>query len=317
MSLSIVEHEDEATESICTVETEPIRRRLTARRTLAVLPTLCTLGNCLCGFLVIFFASRNPEIAQMPWQWTPLTLAAVFVFVGMIFDGLDGQMARKTGRTSNWGAQLDSMADMVTFGVAPAFLAVQLVGIKTPFVSESGDPLSDRVALVIACIYVTCAALRLARFNIAADTEGPSAHMYFEGLPSPGAAGTVASLVLLHERFLANYSGELLNQTNPAGLATPWPMQLSAIGMVLIMMLTALAMVGRLQYVHVLNRYLRERAPIEYIAILMAIGLLVMVHVQGALAAGLVAYALSAPVSWIVKKIGFRGRGSGFRKGQP
>lgn len=264
----------------------PSRRRVAARRTLAVLPTLCTLGNCLCGFLVVFFASRDPIGAEMPWNWTPLTIGAVFVFLGMLFDGLDGRLARMTRRTSELGEQLDSMADMVTFGVAPAFLAVQLVAVQNPFIGKV-DTLFDRTALIIACIYVACAALRLARFNIEIHSDVPTAHMSFEGLPTPGAAGTVASLVLLHQHFLANQN------------ANPWAMTISSIGMVAIMFLVALAMVSRLRYVHVTNRYLRERARIEYIAILVAVGLLLLVHLQGALAAGLVAYALSAPVGWV------------------
>ena len=98
------------------------------------------------------------------------------------------------------------MADMVTFGVAPAFLAVQLIGVETPFVSMANDQMFDRVVVMVACIYVACTALRLARFNIIQATEADKTnHLSFEGLPSPGAAGTVASLVLLHQHFFGGW----------------------------------------------------------------------------------------------------------------
>ncbi|MAE66034.1 MAG: CDP-diacylglycerol--serine O-phosphatidyltransferase [Phycisphaeraceae bacterium] len=274
-------------------ESDPFEapRRTAAQRSLAVLPTLCTLGNCLCGFLAVFFASRKPE-TQMAWNWTPLTVAAAFVFLGMLFDALDGRLARLTRHTSDLGAQLDSMADMVTFGVAPAFIAVQLVALEAPFMSIKADRPYDRMVLVIACIYVSCAALRLARFNIEIGGDDVSHHTWFEGLPTPGAGGTVASLVLLHEHFLANQRG--LSVT------------LSSIGMVAITLLAAIAMVSRLPYVHLINRFLRDRARIEYIAIAVAIGLLLFVHPQGSLAAAFVIYALSAPIVAMLSLLGRR-----------
>src|SRR5690606_59337 len=97
----------------------------------------CTLANMLCGFLAIFVASRPVGDANLPWEWTPLTMAAVFVFMGMVFDAFDGHLARLTRSVSDIGEQLDSLADMVTFGIAPAFLAVQLVGVQVPYLSLS------------------------------------------------------------------------------------------------------------------------------------------------------------------------------------
>ena len=260
-----------------------------ARRSLAVLPALFTLGNCLSGFLAIFFASRKPE-TQLMWDWTPLTVGAAFIFMGMLLDALDGRIARITRQTSDLGEQLDSMADMVTFGVAPAYLAVQLVVVEAPFFSAKADSYFDRTVLVIACIYVACAALRLARFNIETGSGQVTDHLSFNGLPTPGAAGTVASLVLLHEHFLAHERAH-------------WTMTGVSVGMVAIMLLTALAMVSRLRYAHVLNRYLRERAPLEYIALFVIVGLLTFIDLLGSLATGMVLYALSAPVLWVLHRI--------------
>ena len=258
-----------------------------ARRGIAVLPTLFTLGNLLCGSAAIFVASR-PVGVDLPFDWTPLTFAAIFVFGGMVLDGLDGSIARLTRSFSELGEQLDSMADMVTFGVAPAFMAVQLVKVGAPFVSESerGDTIFGRVALAIAAIYVACAALRLARFNIELASEDKIDHGSFDGLPSPGAAGTVASFVLLHQHFLTVQE-----------LQVPLLIPLAAVGMVLIMLLAALGMVSRLRYLHVINRYVRGRAPFGTISKAVCVVLLLIVHLQAALAAAFVLYALSAPAS--------------------
>ncbi len=268
----------------------PTRRRRAAMRTIAVLPTLFTLGNLLCGFGSVFYASRSPA-TDLPLGWSPLALAAAFIFLGMVFDGLDGRIARLTRHTSDLGEQLDSMADMVTFGVAPAFLAVQLIGVETPFFSEAGDRLFDRVVIVIACIYIACAALRLARFNIELANPEQADHSSFEGLPSPGAAGTVASLGLLHQHFLIDR------------VATHWSIRIAAVGMVAIMMLAGFAMVSRLRYVHVVNRYVRGRAGFGTIAMIVALGLLLLIHPQGSIAGGFTFYALSAPVGWVWAKL--------------
>ena len=269
------------------------RRRRAVRVTAAVLPTLLTLGNLLAGGAAIFLASRPPG-ATLPWDWTALTFAAACIFVGMVFDGLDGRIARLTGTTSDLGEQLDSMADMVTFGVAPAFLAVQLVGIGTPFLSLKGDLYFDRVALIVAGIYVACTALRLARFNIEINQPAESDHTSFKGLPSPGAAGTVASVILLHQHFLAQLQSHY------------WLITLSEVGMVLIMLLAAFAMVSRLRYVHVLNRYFRNRARFGAVTRIVVILLLLMIDVQAAMAAAFVLYALSAPSRWLWQKLARR-----------
>ncbi|NJL31439.1 MAG: hypothetical protein HC898_07300 [Phycisphaerales bacterium] len=187
------------------------RRRI--RKSAVILPTLFTLGNALSGFMAVFFASR-PATAELPWGWTPITFASLCIFIGMVFDALDGRIARLTRQTSDLGEQLDSMADMVTFGVAPAFIAVQLVlGGDTPyFASNQADTFFGRIALVVACIYVSCTALRLARFNIESRSPQLEDHLSFKGLPSPGAAGTVASMILLHQHFLADITRKHLAQ---------------------------------------------------------------------------------------------------------
>ena len=284
------------------------RRRRAALKAIAVLPTMFTLANLLSGFLAIFLASRDPVATQLPFGWSPLTCAVVAVFMGMIFDALDGRIARLTNQTSELGEQLDSFADMVTFGVAPAFIAIMLVDVDIPFLAQGkGDNLLDRAVLITGALYCACAALRLARFNVEVKSAAVADHMSFKGLPSPGAAGTVASIVLLHEHLLAPLMRE--------HLATPleprdesWPLWLSKVGMIIVMLLVAFAMVSRLRYSHVLNRYFRGKASFNTIVLCVVGVMAVAIVPQYAIAAGLVVYALSAPVVWLwYKTVGKKG----------
>ncbi len=252
-----------------------------ARRGVAISPTLFTLANALSGFMAVFLASRPPDI-ELPLGISPLVFASMCVFAAMFFDAIDGQIARLTRSVSDLGAQLDSMADMVSFGVAPAFIAVQLAGVRLPFVSLRGDHYYDRLALIAACIYVACAALRLARFNIEVDPDHARGHTVFRGLPSPGAAGTVAGLVMLHAYLLAG--------------GPQWLARSAAMGVLGVMLLTAFAMISRLPYVHLINRYLRGRAPFGYVAMGVVVLLLLTIAPQWSIAGAFVSYALSAPI---------------------
>lgn len=268
----------------------PLRR---AVGMVKVLPSLLTLSNLLCGFGAIFYASRpfvrGDEGTYVLGHWQPLSVAAVLIFLGMLFDALDGRLARMTRQTSELGEQLDSMADMVTFGVAPAFMLIELVDIGTPFIGSAGaDTFLDRAVLVIAAVYVGCCALRLARFNI--ETEGPEEvnHNSFKGLPSPAAGGTIAGLLLLHASLLGEY------QTIA---------EVTGVGLVLVALLVAAAMVSTVPYSHVANRYLRGRAPFHYVAgLVIALPLLLLLP-ELTLAVAFSAYALSAPLGLLMRRL--------------
>ncbi len=257
-------------------------------KTIAVLPTLFTLGNLLCGFMAVFVASR-PMDTPMVFDWSPLTCAAVFIFIGQLADALDGRVARLTRSTSDLGEQLDSMADMVTFGVAPAFILVQIIGVQAPYLSDTGDTFYDRLGLAIAGIYVACAGLRLARFNIEVADSSVKSHLFFDGLPSPGAAGAVAGLALLHQAIFANDHG------SPSASVAAYVMLAATL-------LCALAMVSRFRYVHVMNRYVRGRAPFMSVVVAVIVLLLLLVWPQPAIAGGFVAYAVTGPVSALLRK---------------
>lgn len=265
-------------------------------RAVALLPSLLTLGNLLCGFMSIVYASRGFEPIEpatyVLGYWTPLTISAVLVFVGMIFDGLDGWVARLTRSYSDLGEQLDSMADMITFGLAPAFLVVQLADIGTPFVgSHTTDSYLGRITLVLAAVYVACAALRLARFNLEQakdDLDATQGHEAFTGLPSPGAAGTVAAIVILHQSRWA---------ADPSHL---WALLVTA-ALVVVMFGVALAMVSRLPYSHLVNRHLRHRAPFRTIVLFILVIALSWIEFQVSLAVGFIVYVMTAPTQALLK----------------
>lgn len=277
------------------------RRRLRTTRMVRVLPSMFTLGNLLCGFAAIFFASRpiGTEVLLGRNPVPVLVIAAAFVFIGMVLDALDGRIARLTRGASELGEQLDSMADMVTFGVAPAFLVIQLVDISTPFFGETHPKWNvyfERAVFVVAGVYAACTALRLARFNIELEQPGESDHLTFKGLPSPAAAGTVCSLVLLHQWLVVRQPAGV-----EIGFLTDWPKQTAA-GMVAVTLLAAIAMVSTIRYVHFANRFLRDRAPIHYIGYATFVLIPLLIWPQVTLAIAFVGYALSAPAMLLARQ---------------
>jgi len=171
-------------------------------RAFAVLPTLLTLGNAFCGFAAITYSAKvGPD--QVQPDESHLLVAAFYIFFAMLFDVLDGAAARWTNQTSDFGAQLDSLCDAVSFGVAPAFLMLQFM---LQFAETS--MFHPRILWVIAALFAVCAILRLARFNV--ETEEEDSHAHFSGLPSPAAAGAVASFPI------AMYGIEnMIEATNP------------------------------------------------------------------------------------------------------
>lgn len=178
------------------VTTSQFWLRLRGQQMFAVIPTLLTLGNSACGFGSITYAAKvGPETASA----NNLYIAALLIFVAMIFDMLDGPVARLSRQTSGFGAQLDSLSDAISFGVAPAFLMLQFSHVFHP-----------RVLWVIAVLYVLAAVLRLARFNVNKDED--ESRRPFCGLPSPAAAGTVASLVIINPAH-SDLAGVFTQQT--------------------------------------------------------------------------------------------------------
>jgi CDP-diacylglycerol--serine O-phosphatidyltransferase len=251
-----------------------------------VLPTLLTMGNLFCGFLAIAFcvdamtidagsgheALRNERLGYAGW----------LIFLGMIFDALDGSVARLAGGTSTLGAQLDSLADMVSFGAAPALLAKCLA-------EGPGGMENHKLTLYFSAFFVLMAGLRLARYN-SKHGDPEEAHLWFEGLPTPGAAGVIAGLaVVLPDPYFAHHGAALG--------ALPWAT-----------LLLGIFMVSRLPFAHFVNRFLKGRKPIHYLVVATAVLVLCLAFHSFAivLASSLLAYALSGPVMGLVRLRGDR-----------
>jgi len=213
-------------------------------RKVEALPSLLTLGNLLCGFHALYLASRGTQAGFVAAAW--------LVFVAMVFDALDGKLARLTGVSSRFGAELDSLADMVSFGVAPAFLVASLsasVGLGHP-----------RLVWLSCLVFAVCAGLRLARFNVETSPDQES-HEWFEGLPSPAAAGQVASLVILHFYLVENFKVGFLPRLLPT-----------------ITFVAGVLMVSRVRYRHVVSQFLGERHGFAELAFVAIVVVLVITH---------------------------------------
>ena len=173
----------------------PTRR---PRRAAYALPTLFTAGNIFLGFIAILraFEAAMQGAAGHLGPNDNLAIAAKAIGAAVILDGLDGRIARMTNTVSDFGREMDSLADVITFGMAPAVLAYAW-GVQ--FVQPGGLMLDRRAGYFMAFLFLLCGAARLARFNVQTNpvpkNPGRKDRKYFVGLPIPAAAGMVAAIV--------------------------------------------------------------------------------------------------------------------------
>ncbi len=254
------------------------------RLNLAVLPTMLTLGNGVCGMAAIAVALS----AHLQWEDDQkLLVAGVFIFAGMLFDALDGSAARMTGQASKFGAELDSLCDAITFGVAPAVLVWRI-----------STMMPHRLSWGIGVLFTLCVLIRLARFNV--ETDEDDAHDRFEGLPSPAAAGTLAAFAIAipelkriskaddayfdSVRYLAEKSWEAAPLFVPA-----------------LAVLLAYLMVSRFQYPHI-QQLVRGRRSFHQIGqgLFAVVGIIVLHEL--ALPIALCYFALASPVRSLLSR---------------
>lgn len=242
-------------------------------RTIAVLPTLFTLGNLVCGFFSIVVASRverpltdrippSPAGVVVAFDSTDPThnimLSGWLIFLGMIFDALDGHVARLARSSSDFGAELDSLCDVVTFGVAPGFLLVKMCPYLTYYHPEA--------IWVIAAALPVCAALRLARFNV--ETPADDDHLNFSGLPSPAAAGSIAGFAILFYTLRRDTS-TLSNLQQVDSIMEIW--------VCLFALAAGALMVSRIPYPHIVNQIFRgQRSFGHLVSVVFAMMLIVI-----------------------------------------
>jgi CDP-diacylglycerol--serine O-phosphatidyltransferase len=154
------------------------------------LPNLLTAANLFCGFVALTKIVDTERIDIDSGNFKQIYWALGFILLACIFDLFDGRVARMGGRESPFGREFDSLADLISFGVAPAFLVHRVV-----LKDISAD--HPEIGWFIASIYLICGAFRLARFNCLAAMSGTGGGKEFLGFPIPSAAGLVASLTLL------------------------------------------------------------------------------------------------------------------------
>jgi len=249
-----------------------------------VLPTLLTLGNAACGFGSITFATK---VAPTAGEHNALFTAGLLIFLAMVFDMLDGHVARWARQTSGFGAQLDSLCDVVSFGVAPAVLMLKFPQVYHP-----------RLLWVIAVLYLVCAVLRLARFNVQTDEQ--HSHGFFTGLPSPAAAGAVASVAVAMPgvRELSDPSMSETTQTMGAYL-----LGTIANGLPVFMLVLACLMVSRIRYPHVTRQLLRGRQNFRHLLQLIFAGTAIFLLHELAIPMIFCFYVLASPAQTLWTKL--------------
>jgi CDP-diacylglycerol---serine O-phosphatidyltransferase len=261
------------------------RGRAAMMRGVFFLPSLATLGNALCGFAALYVCTLSPEGESDRWAVmfadNRLLWAAYLVFIAAIFDVLDGRLARLTRHTTDFGGQLDSLADVISFGVAPAFVALQLF--KTEGPSPLPVPIS-RLVWAIGALYVACAAMRLARFNVT-NEHGEQHHRSFQGLPSPAAGLAVLSLVLLHFELASHGLTSLAY-----GIVWMVPA---------LLFVAAILMISEVRYPHLLNTAFKGRKSIWKLVAGLMIALLLVVSHRYTIAIACLAFVMVGPVYWL------------------
>ena len=225
------------------------------RRGIYVLPALFTAGNIFCGFLSLDASAKGA-----------FESAAILIFAAAFFDGIDGRVARLTGTTSAFGEQLDSLCDVVSFGVAPAFL-----------VYNWGLSPYGRAGLLVSFLFAVCGASRLARFNVQIHVVDKR---WFVGLPIPSAAGALCGLIW------AVPSADVSETLRPVFLVVTAGL--------------AFLMVSTFRYRSFKDLDMKSRRGRLYFLLFAAVLALIWWLRQYALAGLLVTYAASAPVGRLV-----------------
>jgi CDP-diacylglycerol--serine O-phosphatidyltransferase len=297
---------------------ESFLRRMRRQRLnyIAILPSLVTIINGACGFAAISFTSHAVGSAETNFSYHRLVvpyfaMAGYMILLAMIADMLDGRLARMSQSTSSFGGQLDSLCDIVSFGVAPAFLMLKIAEHKIMGFSETGIPailvsFLERFFWFAGAAYMSCAAIRLARFNVE-NEEDESAHMSFVGLPSPAAAGVIASLVIFHQETVPDFL------THPgrdwaSGFVSFILDDLMIYALPVIAIGLAVLMVSRIRYSHIINQYIRGKKPFAHlIRALLFFGLVIWSR-QVALVLIFCGFAVSGLLKWFYSSVLHRGR---------
>ena len=228
-----------------------------------LIPSLFTTANMLLGFYALLAGLEGRFRA-----------AILMIFAAAVLDTLDGRIARLTGTESHFGREFDSLADLVSFGLAPALLCY-LWGLH-----ELG-----RAGFAAPAVYLLCSAARLARFNVSRRTSDPA---YFVGLPAPAAAGAIGSIL-----FFVDQRGDSL------------ALQLAVLGALILVGLLA---VSTFRYVSFKELDFRRRRSFRVVLVIASIVVLALIHIGLFFLIGAASYALSGPTAWLGQRLRRRRR---------
>lgn len=272
--------------------TAPTRERRTPSRGMYVLPSLFTAGNIGAGYYAI-----TQSIQGSAAQPASFDRAAMAIGFAILFDSVDGMVARLTNTASDFGKELDSLADVITFGVAPSLLAY-LWGFRMLQLHEL-PMLRDKIThlgVFVCFLFLICGASRLARFNISVNPQprnpGRPGKKYFVGMPIPAGAGVIASVVHFE---------------NGAPISDPrW----SVVWLCLVLF-TGFLMVSTWRFWSGKEISLGQRRPFQLVAVIVAIGALVALYSEQVLIVVALGYLVSGVVARLAYSWGQKRRQSG------
>ena len=234
-------------------------------RGIYLLPNLFTTGAMFCGFYAI--------VAGMNGKFE---LASIAVFIAMILDGLDGRVARMTNTQTEFGAEYDSLSDLISFGLAPALVMYQWALVHM----QLEGPAWGKTGWLAAFIYVACAALRLARFN---TQIGKVDKRYFVGLPSPAAAAIMIGMVwMFHDLDVQGKDMQILA--------------------VLMSLFAGLLMVSNISFYSFKDFDPKNKVPFLAVLLIVLVFALTTIDPPKVLFSVFMAYSLSGPVIWIIRR---------------
>jgi CDP-diacylglycerol--serine O-phosphatidyltransferase len=232
------------------------RTPIKMRRGIYILPNLFTTGNLFCGFWAII------SVFQEKFFY-----AAVAILLACAFDILDGKVARLSGATSKFGVQYDSLADLVSFGIAPALLAFSWA--LRPY---------GKFGWLAAFLFVVCGALRLARFNVQSSSGEVK---YFKGLPIPAAASMIALTILLYLRLIE----------------TDWVKDIVILVMIYVL---AFLMVSNIRYFSFKELNLAKRKPFSIFIFVILSMIVIIMEPTIVLFVSVIFYVFSGPVNMLM-----------------
>ena len=241
------------------MNTENSPQKMRMKKGVYILPNLFTSASLFCGFYSI--------IASFKEHFVPASIAILF---SVVFDGLDGRIARLTNTTSKFGAEYDSLADVIAFGVAPSLLAYSWA-----------MSIYGKWGWIVAFLFVLCGALRLARYNIQIGIIESSV---FNGLPIPAAASVVATTVIFFSSDYIGVEGKFHN-----------------IFIIIFVIILSLLMVSSIKYYSFKDMKLLVRKPFTIFFWLVVLSIIIVAEPELMFFVLLLGYALSGPIWWVVK----------------